>query len=73
MSSTNAMPTPAERRRETAEMRRREIYDEGYDDAIDEAIRLVREKLGDRVVNGVWQAGDPRADELVQALQQEKA
>ncbi len=47
-------------------------YREGYRDALEEAIRLVRERLGDRVVNNQWQPGSPVSTEMVLELKQRR-
>ncbi len=54
-----------------AEMGKAE-YNRGYRDALEEAIRLVRERLGDRVVNNQWQPGSPVSTEMVLELKQRR-
>ncbi len=47
-------------------------YRAGYRDALEEAIRLVRERLGDRVVNNQWQPGSPLSTVMVNELKQRR-
>ena len=46
-----------------------EAYKWGYEDSVAYAIRLIRDKLGDRMVDGTWQPGSPLEREIIAALE----